>query len=124
MSQLKVTVQSITVNNNGESIGKGELFWKFDIDGATLVELPSNNPRKTRDGEVITLNESRTVNKTGNDSLTVFGTVSERDLLTKNETVSFSQEFTAADDWGVGPHSLNRKDGKLDVTIRYEVANA
>jgi hypothetical protein len=42
---LNVTIKSITVNNNGESSGKGELFWKFDIDGKMLVELPLKNAR-------------------------------------------------------------------------------
>ena len=124
--KLKVTIKNITVNNNGEGglNGKGEMYWRFDIDGMLLVELPSNNPRKTHDNEVITLNESRVVSKVGNDILEVFGTISERDWPSKDETVNFTKQYTKADDWGIGSHEVNRKDGKLDVTVRYEIANA
>lgn len=123
-NKLKVTVKNISVHNNGEAAGKGELYYRVDIDGAMLVELPVNNPRKTSDGDVIFLNESRTVNKTGNDILDIFGTVSEKDWPSKDETVNFRHQYTATDGWGVGTHDVNRKDGRLDVTVRYEIANA
>lgn len=123
-NKLKVTIKSIAVNNNGEPTGKGEVWYRFDIDGKMLVELPVDNPRKTSDGDVIFLNESRTVSKTGNDILEIFGTVSEKDWPSKDETVNFRQQYTAADGWGVGTHDVNRKDGKLDVTVHYEIAKA
>jgi hypothetical protein len=121
---LNVTIKSITVNNNGEGSGKGELFWKFDIDGKMLVELPLKNARKTDDGEVISLNESRIVSKDGNDILEIHGTTSEKDWPSKDEYISFTHEYTEKNGWGVGSHDVNRKDGKLDVTVRYEIENA
>jgi hypothetical protein len=122
--KLKVTVNRIKVHNNGEAAGKGELYYRFDIDGTMLVELPVSNPRKSSDNDVITLNESRTVSKTGNEILEIFGSVSEKDWPSKDETVNFRQQFTQADGWGVGTHDVNRKDGRLDVTVHYEIANA
>jgi hypothetical protein len=121
---LKVTIKSLTVNNNGESAGKGEVYWKFDLDGVKLVEVPINNARKTNDGERIVLGESRIVSKEGSDVLDISGTISEKDWPSKDENVTFSQQYTAADGWGVGTHDVNRKDGKLDVTVHYEIANA
>jgi hypothetical protein len=124
VKQLKVTIRSMSVHNNGESAGKGELFWRFDIDGEKLVELPINNPRKTNDGELISLGESRIVSKNRNDTLDISGTISEKDWPSKDENVTFTQQFTEANGWGVGTHDVNRKDGKLDVTVHYEITNA
>ena len=122
--KLKVTIKNMSVHNNGERVGKGELFWRFDIDGEKLVELPINNPRKTNDGELISLGESRIVSKNGNDTLDISGTISEKDFPSKDENVTFTQQFTEANGWGVGTHDVNRKDGKLDVTVHYEITNA
>ena len=124
VKNLKVTIKSISVNNNGESTGKGELYWKFSIDGVKFVDVPINNARKTQDGDLIVLNESRLVSKKGNDSLDVYGMISEKDWPSKDENITFSQEFTEVDGWGVGTHDVNRKDGRLDVTVHYEVSNA
>lgn len=121
---LKVTVKSISVNNNGEGSGKGEIFYRIDLDGTKLVELPVNNARKTNDGELIVLNESRIVSKAGNNILEISGTISEKDWPSKDESVAFTQQYTEKDNWGIGSHDVNRKDGKLDVTLHYEVANA
>jgi hypothetical protein len=122
--KLKVTIKSMTVHNNGEGSGKGDLYWRFDIDGTKLVELPMNNPRKTSDGEVISLGESRTVSKVGNDILDIYGTISEKSWPGKDNNVTFGQEYTEADGWGIGTHDVHRQDGKLDVTVHYEIANA
>lgn len=86
--KLKVTIKSLTVNNNGEGSGKGELFWRFDVDGQMLVELPIKNARKTNDGEVISLNEPRIVSKVGNDNLLIHGVVSEKDWPSKDEHIT------------------------------------
>jgi hypothetical protein len=123
-NKLKVTIKNITVNNNGEPIGKGELYWRFDVDGAMLVEQSIDQARKTNDGEVIVVNEPRIVSKVGNDILDIFGTISEKDSLSKDENVYFRHQYTEADGWGRGTHDVNRKYGKLDVTVHYEIANA
>lgn len=123
-NKLKVTIKSITVNNNGEGVGKGELYWRFDIDGAMLVELPIKEARKTNDGEVIFINEPRIVSKVGNDILEIFGTIAEKDWPSKDENVTFRHPYTEADGWGVGTHDVNRKNGRLDVTVHYEIAKA
>lgn len=123
-NKLKVTIKSITVNNNGEGVGKGELYWRFDLDGAKLVELPINKARKTNDGELISLSESRIISKAGNDILDISGTISEKDWPSKDENVIFTQQYTEADGWGVGTHDVNRKNGRLDVTLHYEIEKA
>ncbi|MCE7981132.1 MAG: hypothetical protein DYG89_08070 [Caldilinea sp. CFX5] len=121
--QVTVTINRITVHNNGEGSGKGELYWTFDIDGKSFVELSAKEARKTNDGEVISINESRTVSKANNDRLVVSGAVYEKDWPSKDETVKFTDEYSASNGWGIGIHDVKRTNGKLDVTIRYEIEN-
>jgi hypothetical protein len=119
--KLKVTFTTINVRNNGEWTGKGELYWELLVDDHQVATLPVSNPRKTADGETIAINQSHSVTKENGQTLTVEGSVSEKDNLDKDEFASFRDEFTNAEDWGLGTHNRTLRDGNLDVLVNYKV---
>ena len=55
MAKVKVTFENITVTNNGEGSGKGELYWLFQVDGETVNQRTVSNALKVADGETISL---------------------------------------------------------------------
>lgn len=124
---LKVTMNKILVTDNGESPGKGELYWSLMVDDQVIDELSVNSPRKTGDGETIVLGNSGTVTKGDTATLTVLGNVSEKDSFLKgaDDTASFRHSYTSANNWGIGSHTARLSDGKhLDVTVYYTIARA
>jgi hypothetical protein len=128
MSQLlKVTMNKILVNDNGEAPGKGEMYWSLMVDDEVIDELDVATPRKVGDGETILLGNSATVAKDGGATLVVLGNVSERDSFLKgaDDTASFRASYTEASNWGVGSHVARLSDGKhLDVAVYYSIARA
>jgi hypothetical protein len=119
--KLKVTFTTINVRNNGEWTGKGELYWELLVDDHQVSSRPLSNPLKAADGETITINQSHSVTKENGQTLTVEGSVSEKDNLDKDEFASFRDEFTNAEDWGLGTHNRTLRDGNLDVLVNYKV---
>lgn len=123
---LKVTMNKIVVRDNGESPGKGELYWSLLVDDQA-IEVLDRPGRKTSDGETIVLGNSGTVTKDKNATLTVLGNVSEKDDFLKggDDTASFRHVYTEANNWGLGSHTASLNDGKhLDVTVYYTIAKA
>jgi hypothetical protein len=122
MPQVKVTFTHMTVNNNGEPIGKkGELYWSFLVDGNVVSSRPRTNPLKVVDGETVQMNEAITVIKNAGQSLTVSGSVSEKDLRpNKDENASRSKAHMAPN-WDLGEHNFNFRDGHLDVVAHYKI---
>lgn len=124
MANFKVSFVDIDVHKDGDGFfgGKGDLYWTLKVDGVAVSTRPIGNPRKTGTGETIDLqDESRTVAKSGAQTLVVSGTVSERDPGA-DESASFTHNYTSADLWGsTAPHAARLTDGKLDVTVRYTI---
>ncbi len=126
--QVKVTFEKMVVNDNGDTKvggGKGELYWRFNVDGSTLIERDDSNPDKTKDGETIFLGESRIVAKprlSGN-FLTISGLVGDKDggFSGKDEQDDFSKAWSYKENWGAGTRQVNLRDGRLDVTLHYKV---
>jgi hypothetical protein len=61
------------------------------------------------------------VTKESGQTLTIEGSVSERDNLDKDDFASFKDAFTSAGNWGLGTHNRTLRDGNLDVTVNYKV---
>ena len=124
---LKVTMNKILVNDNGEAPGKGEFYWSLMVDDQVIDSLDVSRPRKVGDGETILLGNSATVTKGDAAILTVLGNVSEKDSFLKgaDNSASFRSTFTGANNWGVGSHTAKLSDGKhLDVAVYYTIARA
>lgn len=123
MARVKVTFENITVANNGDGSGKGELYWLFQVDGETVSQRTVSNIQKVADGETIPLNASRQVVKSPGQNLSIYGSVSEKDDLSKDESASFSDSYKPADRWGArgGIYTRRLNDRKLDVTVSYRI---
>lgn len=124
MARRKIIIERITVHNNGDRSGKGELYWAVDANSQTLSELPRNDAYKARDGEVITLGDHLTVDGLDDrDTLTVSGYVSEKDgvFSGQDESAKFNHVYSKNDNWGNGSHDVPLSDGPLDVTLRYRI---
>jgi hypothetical protein len=119
--KLKVTFTTINVRNNGEWTGKGELFWELLVDDHQVATRPVSNPLKLADGETVAINQSYPVIKEGGQTLTIEGSVSERDNVDKDEFASFNDAYTNAGNWGLGTHNRTLRDGSLDVTVNYKI---
>lgn len=120
--KLKVTFTSINVTNNGEWTGRSEFYWDLLVDGQIVSNRSVSNPRKTADGETITINQYRAVTKEAGQLLLIEGSVKERDNLDKDDFASFKDEYTKAMNWGIGTHTTHAlRDGNLDVTVTYKI---
>ena len=119
--KLKITFTSINVSNNGEWTGKGELYWELLVDDQQVDSRPVTNTLKVADGETIVVTQSWPVTKDAGQSLTVQGSVSERDNLDKDEFSKFLDTYTGAMNWGLGTHKRTLRDGNLDVTVNYKI---
>lgn len=125
--ELKVTMNKILVIGNGESPGKGELYWSLMVDDQIIDSVDVKSSRKVGDGETILIGNSATVTKSQRATLTVLGNVSEKDALLKgtDDSGSFKNTFTEANNWGIGSHTAKLSDGKhLDVSVFYTIAKA
>jgi hypothetical protein len=122
--KLKVTFTTINVTDNGEPAhkGRGEIYWDLLVDGQLVSNRSVSNPRKTADGETISVNQHRTVTKETGQLLLIEGSVKEKDDIDKDEFASFKDEYTKAMNWGIGTHTTHALvDGKLDVTVTYKI---
>jgi hypothetical protein len=125
MVNRKVTVERIVVHNNGEKSGKGEFYWSFSANGKLIEQNKKNPMKKVEDGDTIDLGDSVIVNGLqGSNTLTVSGSVSERDGLSKNETDFFERTYSRGDNWGIGSYHARLQDHPLDVTVYYKIENA
>jgi hypothetical protein len=120
MASLRITFTSMHVTNNGEWTGKGELYWKWMVDGNIIGQRQLSNPLKTADGETIQLSAATTVVKNAGDSLTVEGSASEKDNLDKDENDTFKDTYYGPN-WGVGNYTRVLRDGNLDVSVNYKI---
>jgi hypothetical protein len=114
-------VNKLIVIDNGDAPGKGELRWSVLADDQVITE----GNRKSGDGETINLNNSATLTKAANASLTVLGNVTEEDGVFKgaDDTVSFKNVYTQANNFGRGSHIVRLDDGKhLKIELHYSVS--
>src|SRR5262249_6670607 len=119
---LKVTFTTIDVDNNGEWTGKGELYWDLLVDGQIVSSRSLSNPRKTADGETITVNQYRAVTKDAGQLLLVEGSVKEKDNLDKDDFAPYKDEYTKAMNGGIGtPPTHALVDNHLDVKVTYMI---
>jgi len=119
--KLKVTFTTINIRNNGEWTGKGEIYYELLVDDFQVDSIPKENPRKVADGETIVVNLFHSVTKQPGQTLSVESSVSEKDNLDKDEFATKKNQFTEAENWGIGTHNVNLRDGNLDVIVNYKI---
>lgn len=119
--RLRVTFIEIVVNKDGDPIGRGSLYWSFSVDGVEVTSRNIQNPFTTGSGTNIPLGQTYTVTKSRGASLTVSGSVSEKDDLDKDENGTFSDNYVG-NGWGTGVvHSPHIVDRNLDVNVNYKI---
>ena len=123
MPSITVIFERIDVDNDGEPLQKGKLYWNFAVNGSTVTSRSSSNPTLVGSGGQVTLNQSHSIERDSNDNLTVSGFLAERDSLTsgKDDRDDFSHTWTPAQGWGEGARSYRFTDRKLDCTLHYTV---
>ena len=119
--KLKVTFTTINIRNNGEWTGKGEIYYELLVDDYQVASLAKENPRKVADGETIVINQFHSVTKQPGQTLSVESSVSEKDNLDKDEFATKRNQYTEAENWGIGTHNMNLRDGNLDVMVNFKV---
>ncbi|GAB4460578.1 MAG: hypothetical protein OHK0029_24820 [Armatimonadaceae bacterium] len=124
MADRKVVLEKIVVHNNGDRMGKGELYWAISANSQEISLRDRKNPHKTKDGETIFLGDHLTVsNLTDSDTLKIDGWVSEKDgvLSGSDEKADFSHIYSRRDNWGMGSYDVRLQDHPLDVTLSYRI---
>ena len=119
--KLKVTFLSMYVRNNGEWTGKGEIYCDLLVDDFSVFNIPVGQPQKKADGETIQIGRVRAVNKEPGQSLTISGSVSERDNLDRDDSQPFEDSYTRAMNWGIGTHKRKIQNNNLDVELNYKI---
>ena len=125
-TKLKVTFTDIEVIRDGDPLDRGEIYWSFKVDGSVVSSRTSGNPEKIGSGGTITLGQNATVTKSGQigTNLVISGSVSEKDsgLNGKDESASFTHNYTIGNDWGTGnPHTIPLTDKNMSVVVNYLV---
>ncbi|MDQ1611206.1 MAG: hypothetical protein QOG00_1137 [Pyrinomonadaceae bacterium] len=125
-TKLKVTFIDIEVVLDGDPIDKGEIYWSLKVDGSAVTSRSVDNPYKIGSGGTITLGQNATVTKSGQvgTNIIVSGSISEKDsgLSGKDESASFTHNYTAGNNWGTGnPHAVPLSDKNLSVVLNYLV---
>lgn len=126
MPNRKVQFRSIEVFRDGDPVGKGEIYWTFNVGDNKVSERPARDGVKAGNGESIRLNDSMVVHDLdGRDELEITGSVGDNDPGSANESDFFRHTYTRGDNWGVGSHTARLRDGrKFDVAVHYTVSNA
>lgn len=123
MPNITVRFERIDVNDDGEALEKGKLYWDLAVNGDSVTSRSSGNPLQVASGGHITLGQSRTVRLDRGDVLSITGFVAERDsgLSGKDDRDEIDDRFTHAVGWGAGPQEAQVVDKKLDCTLHYTV---
>jgi hypothetical protein len=80
---LKIVMNKIVFNKNGDSPGKSETYWNLMVDDQVINSRSRDEARKTGDGDIVVIGDSGTVTKADNASLTVLGDVADVDGFLK-----------------------------------------
>jgi hypothetical protein len=123
-NRIKVTFQTINVIEDGEPIGRGDLYWNFLVDNHVVDTRSASNPIKVSNGSTVNLSKSYILTKEPGQILTIEGSVGERDNLDKDDFDRFSEEYTIHENWGFGTHKINLVDRKLNVMVYYKIERA
>jgi len=126
MPNIQVTFNRIEVSQDGDpgiTDGAGELYWTFNVNGTKVSERTSSNYRSARDGDVIDLDTSKSVELHSDQELVVSGFLAEKDQLGtgKDENAPFTRTFDRSENWGDGARQVRLQDKKLDCTLYYTI---
>ena len=116
---VRVTIDTLEGEKDGDPSGKGELYWYFHVDSNQIARRTVSNAKKTASGEDIDIGKSKTVSKNPGETMIVYGSVSDKDsgFDGADETGSFRLYFTEAENWGAGPIEEVISDGPLVVNV-------
>jgi|tagenome__1003787_1003787.scaffolds.fasta_scaffold20551543_1 hypothetical protein len=125
---LKIVMNKIVFNKNGDSPGKSETYWNLMVDDQVINSRSRDEARKTGDGDIVVIGDSGTVTKADNASLTVLGDVADVDGFLKggDDKGSFKHVYTKANNFGIGSHIAQVSDpkGHLSAAVYYTIAAA
>jgi len=129
MPTLTVSFTHIDVNDDGDNWpnGEGEIFYDLLISDQSIVSRSAENPHDADTGDVIILNQQRTLNRPDNDPnafIKISGWVSEDDDFLSGATDnagSFEHIHNLGNGWGVGTHEARLSGDGLDVTVHYTI---
>ena len=128
---MNVTIKltSLKVYDNGDPSHetKGELYYRFTVNGKKLAEQPRSRPTKVNDGQTLEFNNEITVENVfkgvGAESIIFRGYVGDVDkgFNGKNEKDTFKIYLTGRNKWKAGTNHIYLRDGRLNVRLSYEV---
>jgi hypothetical protein len=126
MANVTVTFDRIDVGSDGDpgiTDGGGDFFWKLSVNGSAVSQRTESNPLVVRNGGVIDLNRSRSIELRPQEVLTVSGYLNDRDQGTSgaDETDSFEHEYDQSQNWGDGTHQVPLNDRDMACTLHYSV---
>jgi hypothetical protein len=126
MANVQVNFDRIEVDRDGDpgiSDGQGDFYWSLSVNGTTVSSRSSGNVLRRGNGDVISLDASKSVELRPQQDLIVSGFLAEKDQGTSgaDERDDFAHTFDRSQNWGNGPHQVALQDRKMDVTLHYTV---
>jgi hypothetical protein len=125
--RFNVIFHDIIVENDGQPIGPGRIYYSLEVDGVVVASRPSSNPIKIGSGGKIYLGQSRTVTKSGapGTKIVINGMVGEKDdgpFSGRDESSTDVRSYGPEVGYGsFGPNSLNFQDNKLSARVNFSI---
>ena len=123
--KVKIVLEKLYVTDNGDPSHEtnGELYYSFKVDDSSLASQSKNNPKDVKDGATIQLNKSKELDISNKDTIKLSGYAGDVDkgFNGKDEYDDFSVTLSNSNDWKRGNNSVNLVDGRLNVTLYYNV---
>ncbi|MFD2564218.1 MULTISPECIES: hypothetical protein [Aquimarina] len=123
--KIKITFDKLYVTDNGDPSHEtnGELYYSFKVNGKSLISRSKSNPKKVKDKATIQLNKCKELDVKDNETIKVSGYVGDSDkgFNGKDEYDDFSVILKNSNNWKEGSNSVHLVDGRLNVTLYYEV---
>lgn len=124
--KIKITLEKLYVTDNGDPSHEtnGELYYSFKVDGKALVSQSKNSPKNVKDRATISLNKSTELEINNKETIKLSGYVGDVDkgFNGKDERDDFSVILSFSNNWKEGGNSVHLVDGRLNVTLYYNVS--
>ena len=123
--KIKITFDKLYVTDNGDPSHEtnGEIYYSFKVDGKSLVSQSKNSPKNAKDKATIQLNKFKELDINNKETIKLSGYVGDVDkgFNGKDEYDDFSVTLMHSNNWKEGSNSVHLVDGRLNVTLYYDV---
>jgi len=123
--KIKINFEKFYVTDNGDPDHEtnGELYYNLKVNGNVIASQSKSNPKDVKDHSTVNLNKSTELELNEQTVIELRGFVGDVDkgFNGENEEDDFCVVLTATNNWKQGDNTVNLSDGRLHVTLHYQV---